>query len=150
MNYTENYQLNQWNMEDRIQMQDFNADNRKLDTALGEQAGRVAALERQTAVLGNCQLCTATYKGNGKYGVNNKNSLTFPHKPLLVLLCEAGRTVHLMNGCTTGYYHSGSSGFNSSVIWNGNTVSWSCSEGAIGQMNANDRTYFVLALLVKE
>ena len=39
MNYTENYQLSQWSMEDRIQMQDFNADNLKLDTALGEQAG---------------------------------------------------------------------------------------------------------------
>ena len=96
---------------------------------------------------GNCQLCTATCKGNGKYGVNNKNSLTFPRKPLLVLLCEAKRTVHLMNGCATGYYHSG---FSSSVIWNGNTISWCCSEGAASQMDANDRTCVVLALWVKE
>lgn len=34
MNYTENYQLNQWEKSDRVLMEDFNADNAKLDTAL--------------------------------------------------------------------------------------------------------------------
>ena len=34
MNKTPNYQLNQWDKNDRIQMEDFNADNTKLDSAL--------------------------------------------------------------------------------------------------------------------
>ena len=34
MTKTTNYQLNQWEKEDRIQMEDFNADNEKIDTAL--------------------------------------------------------------------------------------------------------------------
>lgn len=34
MKQTENYHLNQWDLTDRIQMEDFNADNAKLDAAL--------------------------------------------------------------------------------------------------------------------
>lgn len=35
MKYTENYQLNQWEESDRVLMEDFNADNQKIETALG-------------------------------------------------------------------------------------------------------------------
>ena len=35
MNYTENYQLNQWDAGDRVLREDFNADNAKIDAALG-------------------------------------------------------------------------------------------------------------------
>lgn len=38
MNKTEKYQLNQWELTDRIQMEDFNADNAKIEAALAEQA----------------------------------------------------------------------------------------------------------------
>ena len=34
MNKTPNYQLNQWDKSDRIRMEDFNADNAKLEAAL--------------------------------------------------------------------------------------------------------------------
>lgn len=34
MEKTQNYQLSQWSMEDRIQMEDFNADNAIIETAL--------------------------------------------------------------------------------------------------------------------
>ena len=34
MNYTENYQLNQWEPADRVLRTDFNEDNRKIDEAL--------------------------------------------------------------------------------------------------------------------
>ena len=40
MEQTSNYQLNQWDKTDRIQMEDFNADNDKIDAAL---AGIAAA-----------------------------------------------------------------------------------------------------------
>lgn len=33
-NHTENYQLSQWERSDRIQMEDFNSDNAKIDAAL--------------------------------------------------------------------------------------------------------------------
>ena len=74
MNYTENYQLSQWSMEDRIQMQDFNDDNAKIDAALKAEAetrqaadtAQQAALNNHTAQitkLGNCQIYTAQYTG---------------------------------------------------------------------------------------
>ena len=34
MKYTKNYQLNQWDAADRVLREDFNTDNRKVDTAL--------------------------------------------------------------------------------------------------------------------
>ena len=36
MNYTQNYQLNQWAESDRVMRVDFNADNIKIDAALAE------------------------------------------------------------------------------------------------------------------
>ena len=51
MTKTTNYQLNQWEKSDRIMMDDFNADNQKIDAAL-------AALPK---------LVTGTYTGTGVY-----------------------------------------------------------------------------------
>ena len=41
MNYTPNYQLSQWEPGDQVLRADFNADNAKLDAALGALAGRI-------------------------------------------------------------------------------------------------------------
>ena len=43
MQKTVNYQLNQWVKSDRIQMEDFNSDNAKIDAALKSNADAVAA-----------------------------------------------------------------------------------------------------------
>ena len=43
MNKTSNYQLNQWELTDRIRMEDFNGDNEKIDAALAGLAGQVAS-----------------------------------------------------------------------------------------------------------
>ena len=43
MTKTTNYQLNQWEKTDRILMEDFNADNAKVDAALKGQAEALAA-----------------------------------------------------------------------------------------------------------
>ena len=48
MNYTENYQLNQWEQTDRVLMDDFNADNAKLDAALKANADAVTALANRS------------------------------------------------------------------------------------------------------
>ena len=42
MTKTTNYQLNQWAKSDRIRMDDFNADNAKIDAALKEVADNAA------------------------------------------------------------------------------------------------------------
>ena len=43
MNKTPNYQLNQWAKSDRVLMDDFNADNAKLDAALKANASAISA-----------------------------------------------------------------------------------------------------------
>ena len=51
---TTNYQLNQWDGEDRILRTDFNSDNQKIDAALKSQADALAAetAAREQAVAG--------------------------------------------------------------------------------------------------
>ena len=43
MKQTEHYGLNQWELADRIRMEDFNGDNEKVDAALKGQAEALAA-----------------------------------------------------------------------------------------------------------
>lgn len=57
MNKTEKYQLNQWEKTDRIMMEDFNADNAKLEAALAdleEKKCGTDALMGLAAVVGIC------------------------------------------------------------------------------------------------
>ena len=45
MQHTQNYQLSRWAKDDRIMMEDFNADNEKIDAALKANADAVGALQ---------------------------------------------------------------------------------------------------------
>ena len=45
MDHTQNYQLSRWAKDDRIMMEDFNADNEKIDAALKANADAVGALQ---------------------------------------------------------------------------------------------------------
>ena len=48
---TANYQLNQWVSSDRIQMEDFNTDNQKVDTALKILADQTAQIANYDVVF---------------------------------------------------------------------------------------------------
>ena len=85
MNKTANFQLTQWEKTDRIMMEDFNRDNAAIDAALKSNADK-AALQTALAGAGNCSIETQSYTGNGKYGQNNPNSITFSKKPKAVLI----------------------------------------------------------------
>ncbi len=50
MQQTEHYGLNQWELTDRVLMSDFNADNLKLDAALGGKLGAVEILKESTSM----------------------------------------------------------------------------------------------------
>lgn len=49
MNKTQNYSLNQWALEDRIEMKDFNADNAAIEAALSELAAGGSRLDAALA-----------------------------------------------------------------------------------------------------
>ena len=67
---TEHYELNQWLATDQVLRTDFNADNAKIDVALGTLA---AAVEQ----CGNCKIVYGSYTGTGEYGNVKRSSLTF-------------------------------------------------------------------------
>ena len=46
---TSQFHLNQWELTDRIRMEDFNGDNQKLETALASLAAADAAIRREAA-----------------------------------------------------------------------------------------------------
>ena len=76
-NYTSSYQLCQWESGDKVLRTDFNADNQKIDAALG-------AMATKTELAHKAQLVTGTYTGDGtasriiSLGFRPKAVLLFP------------------------------------------------------------------------
>ena len=141
MKQTENYQLNQWEKDDRIQMEDFNSDNAKIDAAL--------------AAAGNCHIITGSYVGTGTYGEDNPNSLTFPFPPQVIFMHttyvndynSVPQYYIFYRGAATGFAPGSSS--KNKLTWDGNTVSWYHTDKSYGpkyQFNTADQTYYYVAI----
>ncbi len=92
--HTPNYNLSQWESEDKVVHTDFNEDNAKIDSALGSLAsgkadkstvtalsGQLAALEGRTL-----RLATGSYIGTGTVS----HSIAFPFAPRFVLIQRMG------------------------------------------------------------
>ena len=135
MEHTTNHQLSQWESTDRIQMQDFNSDNAKIDAAL-------AALSAASARHGNCQIYFINYTGVGN-GV--KQTITFPHRPVLVILTDnSGSAAHCFYGSEQSRVHtSGSNNF--WIKWEGNSLSWTTLD-----LNNKGTLYHALALCARD
>ena len=96
MQHTQNYQLSRWEKDDRIMMEDFNADNEKIDAALAAKADAedVTALGETVAALAaglgsggqNCRIAWGSYTGNNSVGSSHPTSLTFDFKPVWVYI----------------------------------------------------------------
>ena len=141
MNQTENYQLSLWDPEDRIQRTDFNADNAKIEAAL-------AGLDAAIAAGGNCRIYTTTYAGNNKNGADNPNTLTFPCKPVWVMVFSGAHCLRIFPDAGLAYTTVISTGSVSMLVSSrsGNTLSWYHTGNAVMQMNQSVN-YHVLALL---
>ena len=128
MNYTQNYKLNQWAALDKVQRTDFNADNAKIDAALGAlSAGK-----------GNAQIVTGSYTGSGRVGSYSANRLYFDHKPVLVLVSGLSLGVMALD-CPRGY-----------ILSNGGNTDWyndNADGGAWRQMNESGQVYRYIAFL---
>ena len=160
MQHTQNYQLSRWEKDDRIMMEDFNADNEKIDAALAAKADAedvtalgetVAAL---TAGLGSggrtARIAWGSYTGNGKYGSGNPNSLTFDFTPVLVVIGSAETTYSaawptvIIRGANSG--HADSSAEKIQVTWAVNGLQWYSDSHPTYQNNYTGRTYCYVAL----
>lgn len=142
--YTENYQLSQWEAEDRVQRTDFNSDNVKIDAALAQKANL-------SALTGLAKIATGSYTGTGEYGKNHPNTLTFPFKPQLVLIVSVMATnaadymiaVQGQTHCCT--FNTNGSGY-SFCTWSGNRFSWYSTDHAGAQFNNSDQELLYVAI----
>ena len=142
MTKSTNYQLNQWAKSDRVMMDDFNADNAKIDAALKANADAIMA-------AGNCRMNVQTYTGTGTYGAANPTQITFPVLPHLFII-RGPRTLLIGSGGSatafTVIYMTSSNGtyaYDQTVTWNDNTMSIYHTQQAQSQMNIANETYYV-------
>ena len=112
MQKTANYQLNQWVKSDRIQMEDFNSDNAKIDAALKGNADAVAAeTAAREAASSLVKLMTATLDANtATWQIDVSGIDLTQYAKLLIypyLETENDQPIRLrVNGLTTGYSNS--------------------------------------------
>ena len=144
MDYTANYQLPVWAETDRILRTDFNDAFAAIDTALGELPAK-----------GNCQIVYGSYTGTGKYDIGNRNTLTFPGQPLLVLILQysSGNHLILVRGCAASYVVR-SVQISPDIVnldWSAaNKVSWHCGSSADNQANLMNQIYYYVAFIPAE
>ena len=157
MENTSNYGLKRWDGEDRILHTEFNDNWDKIDTALKGNADKAAALQTALAGAGNCSIETQSYTGNGKYGQNNPNSITFSKKPKAVLIF-GNRFFWLLTDKTVNpayamaFYNAGSrtTWQDINFRWQNSTLTFYHVNDATFQGNMSDTTYYVVALYGKE
>ena len=155
MNKTANFQLTQWEKTDRIMMEDFNRDNAAIDTALKGNADKAAALQTALASCGNCKIVYGTYTGNGKYGKDNPNQLTFDGNPLFVIIKGSIGSaptlgIQAMRGWYTAYTGSADSSTVCHLTWGEHSLSWYNSQSSSDQFNTSDSVYPYIALFATQ
>ena len=132
-NHTPNYQLSQWERDDRILMEDFNADNAKIDAALAAQA---ETLTDHAAVLAKLS------------DLEHSPRIPLPGVPNLLIVCghsqwmlyqpESGSIAHVINGSLTGYFGVG---------WEGSTaILHQAPSNESKHMNSNNVKYYAIAI----
>lgn len=150
LNQTNNYQLSQWDSDDRILRTDFNADNAKVDAALADQAAAIAEQAAQLSGFGNCWIYYTTYVGAGTYGAGKQTIITFPKRPLLVVVADGnGASVLAIRGMSTGYRREHGTTY-VNLGWGVNTLSLSQPDSSEAQMNKAGVTYHVIGLLAED
>lgn len=164
-NHTPNYGLSQWERSDKVQMEDFNADNTKIDAALGALGtalnGKASAsaldglsrtVSQQASALGgkgNCILYSTTHTGTGEYGKDHPSSLTFPHRPMVVFLTTGRYILTLIRDAPMALCDSQGGGNGMvTVTWSERSVQWYSIDNSYTQMNVG--TCSVVALLDAE
>lgn len=133
MNKTSNYQLCQWDGEDRILRTDFNEDNAKIDAALKNR---------------NCQICLVSYTGDD----SSTRTITFPHKPVLIIVLGGSNLMVAIRGCSHANLINNINVYRKhDVTWGDTSFTWDIgSDYPIYGANSSSTTYQMFALLEVE
>ena len=145
MTKTTNYQLDQWAKSDRIMLEDFNADNLKVDSALAALGEAIAAAPK---------IAVGSYTGSGSCGASSPRTLTFAFQPKLVIVVEnswdylkAGTALISGQSLSAGIGGGTNSGacLGLTVSWSGNSVTW-YGPSAEKQLDVENCEYFYCAV----
>ena len=167
-NYTEHYDLCQWEATDAVQRVEFNADNAKVDAALDALAGQVAekadgddlaalseTVAEVSAGMGNCQMELFTYTGTGTCGAGYPTMVQFSHLPELFFI-GGSESLMLGRGGVNQVMLIARNLFSETFIseeehsWSGNHLSLVHSENERYQMNLQGVVYWVVGLYRKK
>ena len=151
LEHTEYYHLSLWEQDDRIQMEDFNSDNAKIDAALKAATDAAAA-----AAAGSAKVAWGSYVGNGNSGnKENATSITLSFEPKLLVVTGGGVlngnntnvTMFAVRGsASTIFLAKNAELYDANSFWEGNTVSWYTIYSAKNQMNESGTTYYYVAI----
>ena len=128
MKKTAQFGLNQWEMSDRIQMQDFNRDNAAIEAALAAR---------------NCRFYTATYQGDGR----DSRTHTFPAKPIFVLIYSLAHIFIMTRNVEKGVNYLAGRADNYDTTWAENSVTLSRPGSFMNIANDADLSYNLFAIL---
>ena len=157
-NHTPNYNLSQWERDDRVLMEDFNADNAKIDAALKGKADQSAlnalsqTVNGHTSTLnrkGNCKVYFSTSTGTGGYGSTSPCTHTFPGRPLFVMIGAGDRVISAFQGVSTTVSHRGMETVSVALTWSGNSLSWAANN-EMSQLNHKGTAYNIMALIATD
>ena len=171
-NQTPNYQLSQWERSDKIQMEDFNADNAKIDAVLGTLAAQVSTKAEQSALQAevnaraaaitslsqsrNCRAVLITYTGTGTFGKDHPVSITFSAMPKVFIIVGEDGAIFCRGGdhFGTAIVHTsrwGSTGASLYTIlqWSGNTVKY-YGDLPETQLNKQGSTTWIIAFYAQD
>ena len=130
MNYTENYQLPQWEKSDRIMMEDFN-----------DMAGKMeAGLTKLSETIAGVGYVIGKYTGNGRY----PRTISLDFQPAAVIIAERMGMINHNGSVYGGVFGKGFSLTNDS----GTTYDEVTSTGfKLGNqyINANNYEYYYIA-----
>lgn len=154
---TPNYGLSQWVRSDKVLMEDFNADNAKIDAALKAGTDSRASLGAILAQKGNCQIVYGSYIGSGMAGESHPTTLTFDGKPVAVFLSPVNTrnsspiSAFFLRGSESVYSCPRELDSGNRITWTGNSVSWYNYSASTGyQLNAAYTEYLYAALLAAD
>lgn len=100
----------------------------------------VSSLDELAKALGAVKVTAGTYVGNGRYGSDNPNGLTFQFIPKFVIISGPMYAMILVHNTDYSFYSS-IEGYIVFATWSGNSVSWYNPDSESQQMNSSGKTY---------
>ena len=151
MQQTTKYQFNLVDATDDFSPDPLNQNAQKTEDKFAEVEADLADLVTEVGAGGhNCRIAWGNYRGTGKYGESNPNSLSFDFKPILIILAQGHYFGALTRGCSMGRSTLGDGLY---LTWKKNGVSWytdTTINPAQSQDNKSGTTYYYVALGVSE